>query len=129
MESRHVSVLIHRPAAEVYAYAADHANLPRWAAGLASGAVGVDGDTLSVDSPTGRVLVTFAPRNAFGVLDHTVVLPSGEAVENPLRVLSHPLGAEVLFTVRQRDLTEAEFDRDVEAVAADLHRLKGLLEP
>jgi hypothetical protein len=36
----------------------------------------------------GRVTVTFAPRNDFGVLDHDVTLPSGETVYNPLRVIS-----------------------------------------
>ncbi|WP_202970184.1 hypothetical protein [Tessaracoccus flavescens] len=76
----------------------------------------------------GRVRVTFAPRNPFGVLDHDVGLPSGESVYNPLQVLNHPEGAEVLFTVRQRDLSDDEFERDIAAVAADLGRLRDLLE-
>jgi hypothetical protein len=33
-----------------------------------------------------------------------------------------------VFTVRQRDMTVAEFDRDCAAVAADLARLRTLVE-
>ena len=128
MQSRHVSIVIARPAVEVYEYAADPANLPHWAAGLAKGEATPDGEAVVVDSPMGRVRVTFAPRNPFGVLDHDVVLPSGESVYNPLRVLNHPEGAELLFTVRQRDLSDDEFERDIAAVAADLGRLRELLE-
>lgn len=128
MQSRHVSIVIARPAVEVYEYAADPANLPTWAGGLAEGEATPDGSAVVVDSPMGRVRITFAPRNPFGVLDHDVVLPSRESVYNPLRVLNHPKGAEVLFTVRQRDLSDDEFERDIAAVAADLGRLRDLLE-
>lgn len=76
----------------------------------------------------GRVRFVFAPRNDFGVLDHDVTLPSGEVVANPLRVLRHPQGAEVVFTLRQLTADEAAFEVDASAVDADLHRLKEILE-
>jgi hypothetical protein len=128
MQSRHVSTVIHRDPAEVYAYATDPAHLPAWAAGLAGSEVTRDGDTLLVDSPMGRVTVRFVPANDLGVLDHDVILPTGTVVTNPVRVLAHPEGAEVLFTVRQIELTDEEFDRDVATVTADLARLKARLE-
>lgn len=128
MTSRHVSQVVRRPVGEVYAYAADPAHLPRWAAGLAQGEITQEGDTLRVDSPMGRVSVRFVPRNDLGVLDHDVTLPDGTVVTNPLRVLAHPDGSEVLFTVRQRDLSDAELEADAAAVAADLARLRDLLE-
>lgn len=81
-ESRHLSTVIERPTATVYGYAAEPANLAHWAAGLASTTVEqVDGQWVA-DSPMGRVTVTFAARNDFGVLDHVVTLPSGESVYN-----------------------------------------------
>lgn len=126
--SRHVSTVIRRAATDVYAYASDPDNLPTWAAGLAQSEVTRDGDTLLVDSPMGRVEVRFVPRNDLGVVDHDVVLPTGTVVTNPLRVLAHPQGAEVLFTVRQIELTDDEFERDVAMVAADLERLREILE-
>lgn len=126
--SRHVSTVIRRSPEEVYAYAADPGHLPAWAAGLAQGEVTRRGDTLLVDSPMGRVQVRFVPRNELGVVDHDVVLPSGTVVTNPMRVLAHPQGAEVLFTVRQIELTDEELERDVALVAADLERLREILE-
>ncbi|AUN41066.1 polyketide cyclase [Tsukamurella tyrosinosolvens] len=125
-ESRHISVVIPRPAAEVYAFARDPENLVRWAAGLATG-VRVDGDDLLTDSPMGEVRVRFAAANPFGVLDHDVTLPDGTVVNNPLRVLVHPDGAEVLFTVRRLGASDADFDRDCATVLADLERLRSVM--
>ncbi|MFC3299320.1 SRPBCC family protein [Arthrobacter agilis] len=124
MKSRHVSRVIGASPAAVYEYAADVGNLPQWAAGLAQAEVVRDGDRLLVDSPMGRVEVRFVERNQFGVLDHDVTLPSGTVVTNPVRVLAHPDGAEVVFTVRQIELDDDEFARDVNLVAADLERLE-----
>lgn len=123
MRSIHVStVLPHDPSA-VYDYARDPAHLPDWAAGLARSAVVVEGDVLTADSPMGTVTVRFAERNDLGVLDHDVTLPTGEVVANPMRVLAHPDGAEVVFTIRQRDLTDEQLAADAALVEADLHRL------
>jgi hypothetical protein len=87
-----------------------------------------DGDIRWLKSPMGRVSVRFVASNEFGILDHDVTLPSGVAVTNPLRVLSHPHGSEIIFTVRQLDLSDDEFDRDVTTVGEDLDRLRELVE-
>jgi hypothetical protein len=126
--SRHVSIGIDRPVAEVYEFAADPRNLPRWAAGLAGADLAYDGGHWVTESPMGRVTITFAPHNDFGVLDHDVTLPSGETVHNPLRAIADGAGTEVVFTLRQRDMTDEELERDAEAVARDLATLKGVLE-
>lgn len=56
-------------------------------------------------------------------------LPTGETVDNPLRVLSHPEGgAEAIFILRRTALSDEQFDRDAAMVEADLARLKALLE-
>lgn len=128
MRSEHVSVVVARSPEEVYAVASDPTSLPRWAAGLASAPVTVAGDELVADSPMGEVRVRFVPPNSWGVLDHVVRLPDGTEVLNPMRVVAHPVGAEVLFTVRQRDMTDDELAADVAAVRADLETLKALLE-
>ncbi|MBY6435636.1 SRPBCC family protein [Rhodococcus kroppenstedtii] len=126
-ESRHLSVVIAASAREVYDYARRPENLTAWAAGLASG-VTRDGDNLVTESPMGTVRVRFAAENDLGVLDHTVTLPDGTEVLNPLRVVPHPHGAEVLFTVRRLGMTDVEFDRDCAAVQRDLESLKRLME-
>jgi uncharacterized protein YndB with AHSA1/START domain len=109
--SLHLTVSIDRPAAEVYAYARDPANLPAWAAGL------------------GRVVVRFAEVNPFGVLDHDVTLPDGTTVTNPLRVLPDGAGCEVVFTLRRAPgTTDEAFTADAAAVTADLATLKRVVE-
>ena len=127
MISRHVSRVIAASPNAVYEFASDPDNLPRWAAGLARTEVVREGDALVVDSPMGRVTVRFVPRNEYGIVDHDVTLPSGTIVTNPVRVLAHPEGAEIVFTIRQLELTDDEFDRDTRMVEEDLDRLARLL--
>ena len=56
-------------------------------------------------------------------------LPDGTAVDNPLRVVALDDGAEVVFHVRRRPgMTDDDFARDAEAVAADLETLRRILE-
>ncbi|WP_185091106.1 SRPBCC family protein [Gordonia oryzae] len=128
MRSRHVSQVIAAPPDHVYQFASDPGNLALWASGLAQAPVTRRGSELLVESPMGTVSVRFVPPNDFGVIDHDVTLPSGSTVTNPVRVLAHPDGSEVVFTLRQLDLTDEEFDRDAATVAADLARLSDLVE-
>ncbi len=127
-ESWHVSERVDRPAAEVYDYAANPANLPRWALGLGSSVVR-EGDRWFVDTPGGRFRFAFAPRNDLGVLDHYLTPDSGEVICVPMRVIADGSGCEVVLTVRRRPgMTDDEFKADGDAVAADLARLKRVLE-
>jgi hypothetical protein len=127
-ESRHISEWIDRPADEVYDYAFDPANLPQWAPGLGSSVENIAGRWF-VETSMGRIGFAFAPRNDYGILDHDVTLPSGEIVYNPMRVMRAESGSEVVFTLRRLpNMTDEEFARDGAAVAADLARLKELLE-
>jgi len=127
-ESRHLTVLIDRPAAAVYAYAREPTHLPVWAAGLAAG-IRLERGEWVADSPMGRVLVRFVPVNEYGVLDHDVVLPDGTTVLNPVRVLPAGAGSEVVFTLRrQPGMTDEQFAADGDAITADLATLKRVLE-
>lgn len=129
MRSHHVSRIVHASPEEVYAFASDPGHLPRWAAGLTQSDVVQEGEVLVVESPMGRVEVRFVERNGLGVLDHDVTLPSGTTVTNPMRVMSHPHGSEIIFTVRQIELSDEDFARDIGMVEADLDRLAKLVSP
>lgn len=120
--------MIGASADDVYEFVSEPDNLPEWAAGLATSEVVRRGDDLVAESPMGTVTVRFVPRNTLGVVDHDVILPNGATVHNPLRVLPHPEGAEVVFTVRQLSMSDEEFDRDTLMVEEDLARLKALFE-
>ncbi len=125
--ARHLSVSIERSPAEVYEFVANPENLPKWAAGLSGSIELVDGEWLA-ESPMGRVVVRFVERNPFGVLDHDVVLPNGETVTNPVRVIANGSGSQITFTLFQRDgMSEAAFEADSAMVRADLQTLKSLL--
>ena len=126
--SLHLSTLIDRPAAEVYAFVRDPANLPSWAAGLSGSIEQRDGHWFA-DSPMGEVEVRFVEENAYGVLDHDVTLPDGTTVTNPMRVIADGDDCEVVFTVRSAPgTTDEALDADAAAVRADLASLKALLE-
>jgi hypothetical protein len=128
--TRHIAEHIDRPVAPVYAYASDPRNIPEWAPGLGT-AVEQVGDQWFVTTPDGaRIEMIPTPANVYGVLDHDVVLP-GDAgrLHNPMRVIVDGDGSEVVFAHRrQPGMTDEEYEADVAAVAADLARLKRIME-
>jgi hypothetical protein len=127
-ESQHVSTYIERPAAEVYAYAVNPANLPSWASGL-SGAIEQRDGHWFAESPMGEVEVAILPENPYFVLDHDVKLADGTTFNNPMRVIADGIGCEVVFTLRRRpDQSDEEYEADATAIRTDLATLKQLLE-
>lgn len=83
--------------------------------------------TLATDA--GTMKVRFVEPNAFGVLDHEVTLESGVTVLNSLRVVPNGSGSELVMVVVHRpDMTNDEFERDVQAVTDDLARMKKTAE-
>jgi len=125
---RHISVHIDRPPDEVYAFASNPANLPKWATGLGSSIRRVNGEWIA-DSPMGKVKIRFAERNRFGVLDHDVILESGVSIHNPMRVVPSGNGSEVTFMLFRREgMSDEEFSADTEWVEKDLRLLKKILE-
>lgn len=129
MQSRIIHLSIEKPWAEVYNFASDPQNMPRWAAGLAGGLKADGQDWIAEGGPLGEVRVNFAPANELGVIDHVVTLPDGIKVYNALRVTPNGDGTEVSFTLlRLQGMTDEDFDQDARAVTADLETLKSLLE-
>jgi hypothetical protein len=128
VKTRLLSVTIDASPAKVYAFAADPLNLPKWAAGLGRSISKIDGRWM-VETSNGVVTVEFTPKNALGVLDHTVTLPDGTQVYLPIRVVANGSGSELVFTLFQTpQMSDAEFERDAKMVAADLRTLKRLVE-
>lgn len=128
LETRHLSAHIDRSAQDVYDYASDPSHLPEWAPGLGSSIELTDGQWI-MESPMGRIVVTFSPRNDFGVLDHHVTLASGETFYNPIRVTTDGAGCEIVFSLRrQAEMSDEDFERDADAVLSDLDRLKRKME-
>jgi hypothetical protein len=128
LDVRHLSVSIARPPSVVYAFASNPANAPAWASGLA-GAIKRVGSEWIAESPMGQVKVRFADQNAFGVLDHDVMLPSGVTIHNQMRVLTNGEGSEVVFSLfHLPGVSDAQFGRDATWVMKDLETLRRVLE-
>ena len=126
--TRTVSVSISASPEQVYEFAANPANLPKWAPGFVKSIANRDGQWVA-ETTMGEVAFSFAERNSFGILDHGVTLPSGESFSNPMRVVANGLGSEVMFTLfRHPPMTEAEFDQDATVVLGDLEKLKAVIE-
>ena len=129
MKSRTLSIYIDASPERVYAFASNPENLPRWVPSFFQSVEQKGGDWVA-ESPLGRVEVEFVHDNDLGVLDHTVTLPSGVQLTNPMRVIANGNGSEILFTLMQReDMTDQQFREDAELVLNDLHVLRRLLEP
>ena len=127
-KSRHISVSIKQSADQVYEFASNPENLPKWASGLSGFIKNVNGDWVA-ESPMDKVKIEFAVQNIFGVLDHDVTLSSGEKFYNPMRVFPNNDGSELIFTLYLRPgMTDQVFAEDAATVAKDLQKLKTLLE-
>jgi hypothetical protein len=128
VKTRLLGVSIDASPERVYAFASDPLNLPKWAAGLGRSISKIDGRWM-VETPHGVLTVEFAAQNALGVLDHTVTLPDGTKVYLPIRVVANGAGSELVFTLFQTpQMSDAQFEQDAGMVAADLRRLKKLVE-
>ena len=128
IESRTLSVRIDRPLASVYEFLVDPAKWDQWAFGLGKSLRRSD-DGWIANSDGGIVKVRFTARNEFGVLDHTVIRPSGAEVYVPMRLIANGHGCELLFTLfREPDIADEQYKADSDFVQRDLNGLRDLLQ-
>lgn len=123
----HISISINRPAGEVYQFASNPENFPKWVAFIKT--MTRRGDVWEATTDIGDIKIKWPPKNDFGIMDHTVTLATGEIVANPMRVVANGDGCEFMFTLfRMPGRTDKQFRDDAEAVKADLKKLKEILE-
>jgi hypothetical protein len=128
VESRTITARIDRPFDKVYEFLVDPTNWNQWAFGLGRN-VRRSQDGWIADSDGGVAGVQFTARNSFGVVDHTVIRPSGQRVYIPMRLIANGSGCELLFTLfRESNMSDAQFASDAGFVQRDLNGLKRLLE-
>jgi hypothetical protein len=125
---KNISISINRSANEVYRFASNPENFPKWVAFVKS--VSNQGKDIWLGkSDLGDIKIKWTPANDFGIIDHQVTLPTGETVNNPMRVISNNKGCEFIFTLfRMPNRTEKQFTEDAEAVTKDLQKLKEIME-
>ena len=126
--SRAITVRIDRPFDQVYEFLVHPANWNKWAFGLGRN-IRRSQDGWIADSGGGIAKVQFTPQNSFGVVDHTVIRPSGQRVYVPMRLIANGSGCELIFTLfREPEMSDAQFAADSGFVQRDLTGLKKLLE-
>ena len=87
-----------------------------------------DGEWI-IETPQGPMGIRIAPKNDFGILDHTVIPTPGMEVFVPMRVVPNASGSEVVFTLfQQSGMSDEDFARDQGMVEQDLATLKQVME-
>lgn len=121
-----LSVAIDRSARDVYTFASNPENLPRWS--FITEVWREDG-AWKARTPEGTTEIRFTCQNDLGVLDHYVRDASGAELYTPMRVFPNARGCEVLVTLlRQKVMSDEDFARDAQIVGRDLAKLKRVLE-
>ena len=125
---KHISISINSPVTEIYEFVSNPENLPKWASGLSS-SIRKEGENWVADSPMGTVIIKFANKNKFGILDHDVTLPSGIKIHIPMRVFPNNEGSEIIFTLyKVPNMSDYQFIEDIKLVEKDLKKLKNIFE-
>ena len=129
MQAQTISIFIDKPADEIYDAIWRPEVFPRWATGLSAAGLHNDNGVWRAQGPGGPVILRFTPRNAFGVMDHWVVMKSGHEIYVPMRVVADGEGAHVLLTLfRQPGVSHEAFEHDANWVRRDLQNLRDMLE-
>ncbi len=124
---KHISVSINKPATDVYQFASNPENFPKWVAFVKT--ITRQGDYWIAESSLGNIRIKFPPQNDFRVIDHDVTLSNGDVITNPMRVIPNNKGCEFVFTLfRRPGVTEDDFNKDIKSVTKDLQKLKEIME-
>jgi hypothetical protein len=122
-----INVSINKPADQVYKFASNPENFPKWVAFVKS--IKKDGEYWVGETTIGKLRIQFTPQNEFGIIDHHVTMENGDKVFNPMRVLSNNDGCEFIFTLfRMPGRSDKEFNEDAASVTKDLNKLKQVME-
>lgn len=127
-QTTNITISIENSKEKVYQFASNPENFPKWLAFVQS--VSKKSDRIWIaESDLGKIEIELSPENEFGILDHTVKLPDGTKVYNPLRVIENGKGSEIIFTLfKMPNKTDEEVNADSAFVKADLKTLKSILE-
>jgi hypothetical protein len=121
LPSRTISLQIECPYHEVYEFLAAPRNLLRWSAGMGPHFEHLGGYDWAVERSDGQVVITFAPHNDYGILDHIIAPLEGITQHIHMRLFPNEDGCEINYTLfQQRGVSDAQFASEVEWVTADL---------
>lgn len=124
---KNISVSINKSPEEVYQFASNPENFPKWVKFVQS--ITKQGDLWIGKTAQGDIKIKWPPSNDYGILDHDVTFANGETVSNPMRIIPNNKGCEFVFTLfHMPGKTSSAFDEDSKLVTADLQQLKEIME-
>jgi len=94
---KNINVSINKPAKDVYQFASNPENFPKWVQFVKS--ITRQNDSWTAQTDLGTIRMKFAPQNEFGIIDHHVTLANGDTIYNPMRVIPNNKGCEFIFTL------------------------------
>lgn len=128
MKSKTLNISIDRDPRKVYGFVSNLENLPKWAPAFCL-SIKKSGGAWIAQTPQGPMKIHIAPKNCFGILDHTVIPAPGKKVFVPMRVVPAGKGCLILFTLfRHPGMSAKQFATDARLVRRDLRSLKSVLE-
>lgn len=122
------TISIDAPPEKVIQFLSDGGNLPRWAVGFAR-SVSAANDGWLVTTGGGEVRLRIDRDARTGVVDFVMAPAPGVEVLAASRVIPRGPASEVVFTQFQGPgITDAMFEKSIQAVGHELRVLKGILE-
>ena len=114
---------------KVFAYVADGAHWPKWAAKTFKAAKPSKPGVWEMETPRGAAQLTIKGDAASGVLDHTIHESTGQTLHVPGRIVPAGGGAVVIMTfTKPAQQSESQFNHDMRQVEDELGALKRALE-
>ena len=128
MKSQTLTISINCDHKKVYEFVSNMENMPRWAKTFCRSIKKSDGEWV-IETSQGPMGIRIAPKNDFGILDHTVIPAPGVEVFVPMRVVPNGSGSEVIFTLfQQAGMSDENFAKDQGMIEQDLATLKQIME-
>lgn len=122
-----ITVTINRPFQAVYDFISQPKNFALWASGI--GKISQDNGQWVAETEHGLMSLLFTEENTFGIADHYVIPPTGDAIYVPMRVINNHGAADVQLTLFQTpDMSAEKCKADRQWVEKDLAALKKHLE-
>ena len=128
LKSKTLSISINCNPKKVYEFVSNLENLPKWAKTFCRSIKNSNGEWI-IETTQGPVKIKIAPKNDFGILDHTVIPAPGVEVFVLMRAVPNGTGSEVILTLfQQPDMSDENFSKDQGMVKQDLASLKQVME-
>ena len=113
MKSKILTISINCDPKKAYEFVSNLENMPKWATTFCR-SIKKSNEEWIIETLQGPIKIKIAPKNDFGILDHTVTPTPGVEIYVPMRVVPNGQGSEVVFTLfQQPGMTDENFAKEI----------------